>query len=884
MATAAVGSYDQTVYADAPGAWWKLADAVGSTTAQDFSGWLRVGTAGSVTFGQTSPITVMPLDTAALFNGSADIVSGFNPPTGGTASVEAIVNIATAVTGIILANSSTARTGGVILGLTSGKPYITFGNGTSQATATAASAISTSTNHHVAGTWDGTTIRLYVDGAQAATASLAGTFHTGQTNLAIGVNPDGNTGFLVGTLSQVAFFASVNSAADIANRFALMTGGFAAPVLMVQCAFGADPFSGSTPQAFPWNPLFDTRSFSQTTGRQHELQRFEAGTASILLDNTDARYSPWNTSGPVYGDISIATPTQVQASYGGMIWPVFYGYTQSWTPQWVGTGYSNMSLALYDGLQFLSLFELGNGTLYPGVIEGDGAVAFWRFSDTYTVPPAAGNAVDLINGNTALVTGLTAGTQSFGEQGPIMYDPATALTLASSTAQVALPMGFLNYMIGNSGSGWSVDFWVNNISGSSDVFQISGSSFIEINNGVVQFETLIGTSPVHDGLPHHIAVVSTANISGNVTLYVDGVSQGTLTGSANPGFEAGFPLIIAGGPVTIANLAYYTSMLTPTQVSNHFNTGYYLQQVQSTGARIQVILEQLCGVPAAYCNIATGLTTNCQGETSSVVGTKALDYIDNIVQTEQSQFFQSPSGVFTFQDRHYAVDNGLTIISQALFSNDPANPGCQYEQNNPDMPLDDLDFFDVFTVTRNNGIEQIWSNQGAIASGLLRQQDITGLYYSNDTDSLYCAQWLALKYGSPLQRVQGLEAELYDQDGSNTGASGSYIAAILAQLFMNRVTVRRVGKASGDVFQQDSLIEGIDMTVGTGSSPEWKVTLAPPALRHQHAGHGHQRRARDADVDPRARRDRGELHDHEYLEHRVGGIGIVRTEHPRDDA
>ena len=630
--------------------------------------------------------------------------------------------------------------------------------------------------------------------------------------------------------------------AAVEAAFAFGTG--TPPTLQVQAAFGQNPFTASTPQSFTWTTLPNVRSYSETTGRQHELQRFEAGTAQILLDGTDGRYLPWNTSGPYYGSLTIGTPVQVSASYQGVTYPVFYGYAQSWTPQWVGTGYSNTMLALYDGLQFLSLYEMANGSLYPNLVKSEGVAAFWRFSDSYPANPPSAYIAELIGNYTAQVMGLTIGSQSFGVAGPIVYDPATALSLPSGSS-IQFPVAASSAV--GSGAG-TIEFWLDNLTGATTV-QLSpysagapsGETYLDIGifgtgqNGQVSLLYNLGevnsSISVNDGNPHHIVFTWTGWNTGTVSLYVDGVLQGSASSTA---YCSPFNVLVgstqlifnvAGNSVTVANMAWYPSALNSTQVAANFNTGFLLQAVQSTGARIQTMLETLIGVPAAYCSLANGITTNCQGETSSVVGTKALDYIDNIVQTEQSQFFQSPAGVFTFQDRHWAMDSGLSVISQLFCSNDPAHPGCQYEFGSPDMPLDDLDFFNVFTVTRINGVQQFYSNIEAVASGLLRQQDITGLYYLTDAESLQCAEWLALKYGNPLQRVQALDLELYNADGSNTPGSGSYIAQILALLFMSRVTVRRVGYAAGDVFQQDSLVEGIDMSVVTGDTPEWKVTL-----------------------------------------------------------
>ena len=74
-------TYDQFLATFVPTAWWKLADAVASSTAADSSGNGWTGTvSGTVTFGETpGPIAGTASDTAALFGSSAVITTSFNP-------------------------------------------------------------------------------------------------------------------------------------------------------------------------------------------------------------------------------------------------------------------------------------------------------------------------------------------------------------------------------------------------------------------------------------------------------------------------------------------------------------------------------------------------------------------------------------------------------------------------------------------------------------------------------------------------------------------------------------------------------------------------------------------------------------------------------------
>jgi len=77
VASTASAPYDSAVSALSPSAWWQLNDPAGSTTAADSSGNGYTGSVtGSVTFGQTGPITGT---TGAAFDGSTGYITTTAP-------------------------------------------------------------------------------------------------------------------------------------------------------------------------------------------------------------------------------------------------------------------------------------------------------------------------------------------------------------------------------------------------------------------------------------------------------------------------------------------------------------------------------------------------------------------------------------------------------------------------------------------------------------------------------------------------------------------------------------------------------------------------------------------------------------------------------------
>lgn len=233
--------YDAQVAAQAPLAWWKLADAAGAGTAADSSGNGRTGTPTSVTFGSTNE--AVNGNTAASFasGSSSHILTSYNPALAAvTAEVWVNLNGNTPGTFVsLLANShSNVDSRGFHLQLTSGSPQVFFGTGTANAGAFAPSPIPVTGWNHIAATWDGATIRLYVNGVQVATGSLAGSMASGTaTGIGIGYNPAYSGDFVNGLMAECAVYGSALTAAQIAGHYTAGPAATGTPV-RVRMALG----------------------------------------------------------------------------------------------------------------------------------------------------------------------------------------------------------------------------------------------------------------------------------------------------------------------------------------------------------------------------------------------------------------------------------------------------------------------------------------------------------------------------------------------------------------------------------------------------------------------------------------------------------------------
>jgi hypothetical protein len=81
------------------------------------------------------------------------------------------------------------------------------------------------------------------------------------------------------------------------------------------------------------------RSVSTSRGFSRDLQAWEAGTASVVLDNRDGRFSPANLAGP-YVTAGVTQvrpwrPIRITATYAGTTFPIYRGYVQAWVEGYV---------------------------------------------------------------------------------------------------------------------------------------------------------------------------------------------------------------------------------------------------------------------------------------------------------------------------------------------------------------------------------------------------------------------------------------------------------------------------------------------------------------------------------------------------------------------
>jgi hypothetical protein len=218
----AAPGYATAVLADHPAGYWRLGETTG-TTAADSSGNAHPGTySGGVTRGVTGAITG-DTDRAATFDGNTGMVAVADTATlraNGAFTIELSAKMATFANswpGLLRKGASWTANGYLLWYSADGAVHF---KRNSQSWDTPPGVITTTRYRYLVVTYDGTTIRWYVDGTQVSAAAATLPTNTGTDTLTLGQGDQpGNT-----TLDDIAIYNTALTPTRITTHYQAWSG------------------------------------------------------------------------------------------------------------------------------------------------------------------------------------------------------------------------------------------------------------------------------------------------------------------------------------------------------------------------------------------------------------------------------------------------------------------------------------------------------------------------------------------------------------------------------------------------------------------------------------------------------------------------------------
>lgn len=569
------------------------------------------------------------------------------------------------------------------------------------------------------------------------------------------------------------------------------------------------------------------RDEGNRSGRQHMLDRFEAGVLSLTVNNRTGFFTTTNS-------IRTRLPIRVTATYSAVNYTCFYGLIDDVDPRLSDELNADLHITASDYLKLLSLTymdkssdpanPLTTGYYSSFVNTGSGLAKSW-----YRMDGVVGNVlIDTLGG----ANGTAQGNVSSAE-GVLLYDVSVAADLTNGTGNAS---GVLNLTqaITTTPSVMFVDFWfvgencanttllpaVATFGGNNDAsFSFDGNGFLTS----AYFGTITNTVRCNDGKWHHVGIGS--DISSGVTSYVvlDGVSYNlsstvelfpydsasqlvigsTYTGGSSPSANGG-----PSAPVYIDEVvcSATASAGIVAEVQARYHAGIRLRRNLNSGDMANDVL-QVAGfgsfpydvnyasysAPAGDCVVA--------GFTSPVTGNTALDLLLLCCDTETGGFLAATDGTLNFLTRSYPYTQHSAKATFTNYDNGYSNP-LFYKFSDLSLPQDDMDLWTSVAITPNNGSTQRWQAASATqalygTSTLTKSTQPTTL-----ADASGQAQFLGALYSAPLRRMQTVTV------GAETN-SATQIPLMLSLKLGDLVSfVYR--DPYGTVTQTSAIIEAID--------------------------------------------------------------------------
>jgi hypothetical protein len=126
------------------------------------------------------------------------------------------------------------------------------------------------------------------------------------------------------------------------------------PTLSVQMDLG-DP-SGTPTWSADLTPY--VRFWSTRRGSNRELNRVEAGTAIMRLNNRSGRFTPEDPSSIFYPNLLPMRRVRIRATWNSVTYPIFAGFVESWPVGFPDVVDQTIDVSLVDGFKVLALASI----------------------------------------------------------------------------------------------------------------------------------------------------------------------------------------------------------------------------------------------------------------------------------------------------------------------------------------------------------------------------------------------------------------------------------------------------------------------------------------------------------------------------------------------
>lgn len=636
--------------------------------------------------------------------------------------------------------------------------------------------------------------------------------------------------------------------------------------LRCEIAFSDPPITDSP----TWTIVTDDlEAVSVGRGRSNELELVPPASTTIELDNTEGDYDPDNSAGPHFGDIGPLKQVRLSAEDSGATRRVFFrGFIEpkGWAWSYPQGRDAIATIQCFDLLGVLAQFSVPRvGLAWKPTVLATLPEVFYRLGE--------GSGTTAVDSSTNGHDGTYAGTPSFGETHDLGSDNDTAVqfgTSGSPDARIAVPSAGFDPGAGS----WTIACWLwpwsvneqtvfHGVDASANAIRVGiceqtssgrGNLFINIDGTNFGSDDVSAIFPIRTNTWQlcwwsYDATTGIAKMGVNVvareflspddfefTQAMTAYSGGTFTAAAHFGalefagaindLESIADEAIFWHEAIDINLARTIERSAEGAGATDVETFFFGGDL--TGTRIRRVLAML-GIPAVWQDIDDGLTL-LQATTFTGVGT-ALEYINQIVETEGGTFYVTRDGTLTFDDRHAEFRETRQTTSQATYSDTGTNVDYDHIGYDHDTEVWNRAVIGVQGVqiaaefVRADGTIVVirptttyeWADVDSIEANTEQTYERSGLLFQNDPDAFARAQWIVQQYKDPASAPVELTIKATDDD--------TMLDEALLRELRDRVTVTFLPPRGGTAITKQVHIEQIRHEIPVEAAPnEWTTS------------------------------------------------------------
>lgn len=550
-----------------------------------------------------------------------------------------------------------------------------------------------------------------------------------------------------------------------------------------------------------------------TRGRGDWQDAPSAGVLNLTLNNADGRFTPGSTVLGSPSQIKVDQRLQVRETVNGVTYIRFTGYVKSWALGWPGVVEASavVTITVTDAQARAERRVLA--TYITEEATADVAAALFPLSE----PSTATSAMDLSGAQAPALAPAGSGTTGvvFGVDGPIITGLTTAQFVSGGKSLKAN-----SYVTGSAVSGLTLEcvFKVSATDAASFGFAAliwGGDSLTNFRVGMdfdsgghlrgscAGFTSYSATNYV-DNAWHH-ALVTYDNATGAITLYVDGTSVATGSGTTGNAVSGSVTWVCSQGAAAncavsgqVANAHYYSSKLSSTQASNHAAAVLNGFANESGTARIA----RLAGYAGLTLGAQDASLTNVPF--TEIADQPAWQAIQDVAKAEGGLAYIDGTGSLVFHNR--LRNPGKTAPDLTL----PAS----YVTADTQPTDDDQSIINYFAATaQGTGIEQVVrSTTSETSHGRYPQSDT--YLVATDQEALDRANWVVGNFAEPTTRYGTLTVNLYGMPA----ATQQLVVSLLEPDCWLRIITMPSQTTGGTTV--DVVVEGIEETQRAG---EWTI-------------------------------------------------------------